>query len=62
MFKVRIETKNAAFDSDDEGGEAKRVEVARILRELADRFEQGSEASIPLFDANGNKVGRAEDR
>lgn len=58
MFKVRIETENAAFDGDD----AKRAEIARILRKLADRYESGSEDSIPLFDANGNKVGRAEDR
>ncbi|HEU0197011.1 MAG TPA: hypothetical protein VFQ88_07305 [Nevskiaceae bacterium] len=51
---IKIETGNAAFDPEPE-------EVARILRELADKVEKsrgvekGDEMS--LFDANGNKVG-----
>lgn len=54
MFKLEIETGNAAFD-DDAG-----PELARILRELADRLSPGlpsGEGGAPLRDINGNKVG-----
>ena len=56
MFKLTIETDNAAFD-DDAG-----PEIARILRELADRMETGLTIpnSVRLRDYNGNKVGVAE--
>lgn len=51
---LKIDTGNAAFD--DAG---KPQEVARILRELADRLE--SRACLPdavrLFDFNGNHCG-----
>ena len=54
-IKIEIETKNAAFDD----GNAPQ-EVARILRELAERME--TRACLPdtvnLYDANGNRVGK----
>jgi hypothetical protein len=53
MFKLQIETGNAAF-ADDTG-----AELARILRELARRIEIGMHTSggATVRDANGNKVG-----
>jgi hypothetical protein len=50
---IRIATDNATFHED--GG----AEVARILRELADRLaERGlRECASPLRDINGNTVG-----
>lgn len=49
---IKIDANNAAFD--DDGGS----EVARILRELADRYDRdGLFVSIPLRDKNGNPVG-----
>lgn len=56
MFKLEIETGNAAFD--DEG---KAYEIARILRDLADKIENGAEAGS-VRDINGNKVGSYEVR
>ncbi len=53
MFRVKIETGNAAFDNDSD-------EVARILRELADKIcEDGCYQTIKLRDINGNTVGLA---
>jgi hypothetical protein len=58
MFKIEIATDNAAFD-DDEGN----AEIARILRELADRIERGDAVGdwweLPLRDVNGNRIGEA---
>lgn len=54
MFKLEIETGNAAFD--DEGA---AYEIARILRALADRIENGDSAGS-VRDVNGNKVGHFE--
>jgi len=54
---IQIETSNAAFD-DDPG-----MEIARILRELADTMESRSSwfpQTMILRDVNGNKVGAAE--
>lgn len=51
---IAIQMDNAAFDDEPE------VEVARILREAAKRFERDGIASHPLFDVNGNKVGGVE--
>ena len=55
MFDLKIETGNAAF-ADDPG------ELARILRELADkldgRFDPDAGISGGLRDANGNTVGQ----
>jgi hypothetical protein len=54
MLKIQIETSNAAFE---EPGE-----VARILRELADKLdgatnEGGMINNQPIRDINGNRVG-----
>lgn len=56
MFDLYISTGNAAFG---EGPRDAGLEVARILRELADRIENGIEDETSLFDVNGNCVGRA---
>lgn len=50
MFKLEIETGNAAFDRGPDR------EVAAMLRRLADRLESG-ETSGGLMDSNGNRVG-----
>lgn len=53
-FKLYINTDNSAFD-----GECKQYEIARILRELADKVEtEGVQwAYQNLRDENGNIVG-----
>ena len=50
---ITIETGNAAFEGDS------GHEVARILRKLANEFENYGRVLYgrPLFDHNGNKVG-----
>ena len=51
MFELNIpRMENAAFDDD------KRGEVARLLREVADKVISG-QGHGHLYDANGNKVG-----
>jgi len=53
MFKIRIKTDNQAFDQEGQ-------EVARILRDLADKLEhldKLQESQLPLRDLNGNTVG-----
>jgi len=52
MITIKIDTDNAAF-------EYERSEIARILREIADRIERGEEVNFAM-DYNGNKVGRVE--
>jgi len=54
MFTLKIKTENEAFNYPTEG---ERDEVARILRALATRLEQGSEVRGLLADLNGNTVG-----
>ena len=57
MFKLEIETRNAAFVDDP------RNEVARILRVVADKLERGILVPVayrPLRDVNGNAVGTAD--
>ena len=58
-MNIEIDTGNAAF----EGG-ARLPECARILREVADKLEQGNDPEElrlwPLFDVNGNRVGKVE--
>lgn len=49
--RITIDTGNAAFDDGN-----REAEVARILREAADRIEAGAE-DFTLRDINGNKVG-----
>lgn len=65
MFKLKIETDNAAFrdpycDSEDECDPAhvlaSREEVARILRKVADKVESDCVQGA-VYDANGNRVG-----
>lgn len=54
-IKIKITTENAAFD---DGNEC--AEVARILRELADRVENCDDllyAESALKDVNGNRAG-----
>lgn len=53
ILTVQIETTNDAF-FDDRG-----AETARILRELADKIENGAD-EVMLRDYNGNRVGTAE--
>jgi hypothetical protein len=52
-FKIKIECDNAAFENDP------LAEVARILREAADKLEQGQDG-FKLRDINGNTVGSAD--
>lgn len=58
MFRVEIETDNAAFEPE------KSDEVARILARLADQVSGKAEFALRypdwvLLDRNGNKVGAA---
>ena len=53
MVKIAFSTENDAFDGDD----ARRLESARILREIADKFEFGSTDTGGVYDANGNRIG-----
>ena len=48
-FELTMNTDNAAFEN-------YRREIARILRETADRIDDGREAGF-LIDLNGNVVG-----
>jgi hypothetical protein len=48
---IEIETGNAAFD------DAPATEIARILRNAAERIEGGDVDGFPLYDLNGNKCG-----
>ena len=52
-FTITIECDNAAFTDDA------AHEVARILREAADKLERG-QTEFKLMDYNGNTVGRAK--
>ena len=54
MFKLEIDTGNAAFDDGQ-----KPYELARILRIIAERVEHGCEVGNAV-DLNGNTVGRFE--
>lgn len=53
-FKMIFATDNAAFEDDPV------YEVARILRDTADKLEAGRDASHfqTILDINGNDVGR----
>lgn len=54
--KIIIDVDNDAFASGNRG-----VEVARILRDLADAAENGNSSfNQKLRDINGNRVGYAE--
>lgn len=49
MFRLKIDTKNAAFDPEPV------VEIQRILNQLLEELETHKEGFI--FDSNGNNVG-----
>ena len=51
MFKLTFRTDNAAFSDYPE------LEIARILRETADRVEAGHAGLGHIHDFNGNTVG-----
>jgi len=53
-FTIKMDTGNAAFDPDPQ------YEVARILREIADRLERDGANGLyqTIHDINGNDVGR----
>lgn len=56
-FRVLIDTANAAFEEDE------NAELARILRGLVSRLEDGQPHLLvgeSLLDYNGNIVGRAQ--
>ena len=63
MFTLSIKTDGAAFSDDSVGPDdcgreiGRRNEVARILREVADRMDNGDDCGLTM-DYNGNKVGR----
>lgn len=54
MFKLEIDTGNAAFDIEENGLHG---EAARILRQLAAELVNNGGTSGALFDVNGNRVG-----
>lgn len=54
LITITIETGNAAFD------DSPTAEIARILRDLAARFERDGLPPSKVFDANGNSCGRVE--
>ena len=51
---IKIETGNVAFDA------APSAEVARVLRHLADAFEQGGLPDSALEDSNGQYCGEIQ--
>ena len=60
MFKMEVKTGGAAFCNPDTGEEDKvceGLEIARLLREIADVVEVGIGTSGSIVDINGNKVG-----
>ena len=59
-FSLNIDCDNAAFDN-SEGGGSQEIELARILRLLAETIEwnHGLKSGI-VRDINGNKVGNWE--
>lgn len=58
MFKLSIKTDNDAFSEDSRNGASQPgLEIARILRGIASRLENGQRIPETILDANGNKVG-----
>ena len=51
LIQIEIRTENAAFDGQPE------LEIARILRLLADKIESTGLEDYSLRDINGNTVG-----
>lgn len=60
-FTLELKTDNAAFIDDDGNPEA-GPEIARILREIADKYDSGiystNGPALPVFDVNGNRIGQ----
>lgn len=54
MEQTNIKMDNAAFT------DAPGVELARILRQAADRIDEGQRSGGFFVDANGNAVGKWE--
>ena len=54
MVKIEIKTGNDAFQDGNY-----YEELAKILRELADKIEHGNEPE-KLMDSNGNAVGKVK--
>ena len=52
MFKLEINTGNAAFDGDN-----KEYEICRILESISRKIEDGQTYG-KLIDINGNNVGK----
>lgn len=59
MFTLKIRTDGAAF-AETEAAYCAPLEVARILREVADKLEYGEATGLfqTVHDVNGNDVGR----
>ena len=55
MFTIKIKTDNAAFT------ESKALEIARILRELAEKIERSDSLDHVIMDYNGNNVGESKE-
>lgn len=56
MFTLKLETDNDAFAG---SVESERNEIARILRDVADRMEAGR-FTRSIYDLNGNRIGRVD--
>ena len=52
MFILKFSTDNAAFD-----GDLRTEEIARILRQIADRIEGECREGGRIYDQNGNGIG-----
>jgi len=58
LVRIQIDTTNDAFKGSHSAGS---FELARILRELADRVaSQPIDDSMRILDVNGNTVGKLE--
>lgn len=55
-INITIDTDNHAFEGNNRG-----AEVARILRKIADEYEDGAWVSESIQDINGNNVGEVFD-
>jgi hypothetical protein len=49
MFSLKINTDNSAFEHPEQ-------EIARLLRQIADRLEHSTRTGV-IRDINGNRVG-----
>ena len=54
MFKVEINTNNAAFGEDRF---EKQAELKRLLEKIIAELDLGFVDKAPIMDSNGNKVG-----